>query len=740
MAGGPDRVVIGHRPALVWGGFNVSAISQQEALMAKKAKTPRHVPDGIREKARLGDQGITRGHGGETHQSAGGEVPVMTTQQGTPVADDQNSLRIGERGPSALEDFHFREKIFHFDHERIPERVVHARGYGAHGFFEAYASLKSLTRAEPFQKKGQRTPAFARFSTVAGNKGSGDLARDVRGFAVKLYTQEGNWDIVGNNMPVFFIQDPIKFPDLVHAAKDEPDRGFPQAQTAHDNFWDFISLTPESIHMSLWIMSDRAIPRSLRFMEGFGVHTFRLVNAHGDATFVKFHWKPKLGMQSVVWNEALKINGMDPDFHRRDMWGAIEAGDYPEWELGLQIFDDDFAEKFEFDVLDPTKIIPEEQVPVTPVGRLVLDRNVENFFAETEQVAFCTQNIVPGVDFTNDPLLQGRNFSYLDTQLKRLGGPNFTHLPINAPKCPFHTLQQDGHMAMINPRGRANYEPNSWGGAEGGPREDPKKGFQSWPAQEAGTKARLRPESFADHYSQARQFYISQTEVEQRHIADAFTFELSKVDTLAIRQRMVAHLLNVDHALAKAVASGLGLKRMPRAADAARPTREDLPPSPALSILLNQAGTFRGRKVGALVTDGAPATLVEGLKKAAGKEGAMVAFVAPRIGGVELSDGTWLEADEKIDGGPSVVFDAVVVLASEKGAALLATLAPARDFISDALAHNKFIGYSPEAQALIHPADPGEPTPEGVIPLRRAADLARFIQTCRALRCWARGA
>ncbi|HCR78574.1 MAG TPA: catalase HPII, partial [Alcanivorax sp.] len=385
------------------------------------------------------------------------------------------------------------------------------RGFAAHGYFENYAPLDKLTRAGLFQKKGQRTPAFVRFSTVAGNKGSGDLARDVRGFAVKLYTEEGNWDIVGNNIPVFFIQDAMKFPDLIHAAKQEPDRGFPQAQTAHDNFWDFISLTPESMHMVMWIMSDRTIPRSLRFMEGFGVHSFRMVNAKGESTFVKFHWKPKLGMQSVVWNEALKINGADPDFHRRDMWGAIESGDYPEWELGLQIFDEKFAEKFDFDVLDPTKIIPEEEVPVTPVGRLVLNRNVDNFFAETEQVAFCTQNIVPGIDFTNDPLLQGRNFSYLDTQLKRLGGPNFTHIPINAPKCPYHTLQQDGHMAMENPKGRANYEPNSWGGAEGGPRENPQRGFHSYPAEEAGTKQRLRPESFADHYSQARQFFISQT-------------------------------------------------------------------------------------------------------------------------------------------------------------------------------------------------------------------------------------
>ena len=434
-------------------------------------------------------------HTAEVHQTAGKDVPVLTTQQGIPVSDDQNTLSIGPRGPALLEDLHFREKIFHFDHERIPERVVHARGFGAHGYFENYESLAELTRADLFQRAGEKTPAFVRFSTVAGNKGSADLARDVRGFAVKLYTQQGNWDIVGNNIPVFFIQDAIKFPDLIHAAKQEPDRDFPQAQTAHDNFWDFISLMPESMHMIMWIMSDRAIPRSFRFMEGFGVHTFRLVNAEGKSTFVKFHWKPKFGLQSVVWNEAVKINGADPDFHRRDLWNAIQSGNFPEWELGLQLFDDAFAEKFAFDVLDATKIIPEEEVPIRKVGRLVLDRCVDNFFAETEQVAFCTNNIVPGIDFSNDPLLQGRNFSYLDTQVKRLGGPNFTHIPINAPKCPFQHFQQDGHMAMHNPKGRVNYEPNSRGSA-GGPREDPDSRFPFVPRRRGGRKAAAKAGEF----------------------------------------------------------------------------------------------------------------------------------------------------------------------------------------------------------------------------------------------------
>jgi catalase len=664
-------------------------------------------------------------------------VPVLTTQQGIPVSDDQNSLKIGARGPTALEDFHFREKIFHFDHERIPERVVHARGFGAHGYFENYESLADITKADLFQRPKEKTPLFVRFSTVAGNKGSPDLARDVRGFAVKIYTKQGNWDIVGNNIPVFFIQDAIKFPDIIHAAKQEPDRGFPQAQTAHDNFWDFISLTPESMHMVMWIMSDRAIPRSFRFMEGFGVHTFRLVNAEGKSTFVKFHWKPKLGLQSVVWNEAVKINGADPDFHRRDLWDAIKMGDYPEWELGLQLFDDSFAEKFDFDVLDATKFIPEEEVPVRRVGRLVLDRCVDNFFAETEQVAFCTQNIVPGIDFSNDPLLQGRNFSYLDTQLKRLGSPNFTHIPINAPKCPFASFQQDGHMALINPKGRVNYEPNSWGGEAGGPRESPEQGFRSYPAEEQGAKLRVRSETFADHYSQARQFYKSQTETEQNHLANALVFELSKVETPAIRGRMVAHLLNIDENLAKQVADGLGLKEMPKPADAARPT-QDLKPSPTLSIHLNGPKSFKGRKVGALLTDGVDKSLFESLKSALDGEGALLEIIAPKVGGVQASDGSWIEAKQKIDGGPSVLYDAVALLPSEQGAKLLAKEPAARDFVADAFAHMKFIGHTAAAAILFEKAGIAENRDEGFIALKGKDDCSAFVAACRQVRFWKR--
>ncbi|TIP23240.1 MAG: catalase [Mesorhizobium sp.] len=685
--------------------------------------------------ATIHDQKLVRGNGGELHQIAEGDSEILTTAQGGPVADDQNTLRIGQRGPSLIEDFHFREKIFHFDHERIPERVVHARGYGAHGFFETYESLAAYTRADIFQRAGEKTPAFVRFSTVAGSKGSFDLARDVRGFAVKFYTNEGNWDLVGNNIPVFFIQDAIKFPDVIHSVKPEPDRAFPQAQSAHDNFWDFISLTPESMHMVMWVMSDRAIPRSFRFMQGFGVHTFRLVNAKDESTFVKFIWKPKLGMQSVVWNEAVKINGADPDFHRRDLWNAIQSGDFPEWELNLQLFDQDFADSFDFDVLDPTKIIPEEILAPVPVGRLVLDRMPDNFFAETEQVAFMTQNVPPGVDFSNDPLLQGRNFSYLDTQLKRLGSPNFTHIPINAPKCPFHHFQQDGHMAMRNPVGHVNYQPNSFGE---GPRESPQHGFRSFAEAEEGQKVRLRAESFADHYSQARQFFNSQTAPEQKHIAMALSFELSKVETTVIRERMVAHLLNIDEGLAETVADKLGMKQLPKPTDAAVAPRDDLEPSPALSIIRNGPDSFAGRKVGVLVSPGADAALLKKLQAAIEKEGAVMEVIAPKVGGVEAADGSLIAAKHMIDGGPSVLFDAVALILSEEGAERLTGEAAARDFVADAFAHCKFIGFTSGAVPLLQKAGVDPEADEGMIGLDDPKAITGFIEGCRKLRLWSR--
>ena len=694
--------------------------------------------DNGRQRPRYANEQAGRGRGGESHQVAGDGRQQLTTQQGVVVGDDQNTLRAGERGPALLEDQHFREKIFHFDHERIPERVVHARGYGAHGYYENYEPLTDITRADIFSEAGLRTPAFVRFSTVAGNKGSADLARDVRGFATKFYTREGNWDLVGNNIPVFFIQDAIKFPDLIHAAKQEPDRGFPQAQTAHDNFWDFASLMPEATHMLMWIMSDRAIPRSFRFMEGFGVHTFRLVSARGLSTYVKFHWKPKQGLQSVTWNEAVKINGADPDFHRRDLWDAITQGDYPEWELCLQTFDDGFADRFDFDVLDATKIIPEEILPVRPVGRLVLDQVTDNFFAETEQVAFGTLNIVPGIDFTNDPLLQGRNFSYLDTQLKRLGSTNFTQLPVNAPKCPVAHFQQDGHMALANPVSRANYEPNSWAAPGGGPREDPAAGFTSYPGHEDGPKRRLRADSFADHYSQARQFYISQAPVERRHIAEAFTFELSKCDREDIRIRMVAGLRNVDTELATTVAQGLGLRDLPAAAPPAREPRSDLPASPALSILARGPGSFAGRKVGVLVTSGADAGLVAALRSAAADEKANLEIVAPTSGGTDASDGSTLEG-KQLDGAPSVLFDAVAIIATADGAAALAASPAARDFVSDAYAHCKFIAHTSGAAALLATAGlRADAPPDGGFVSLDDHKPADFITRCRQLRFWDR--
>ncbi len=677
----------------------------------------------------------TVGDGGETHQLVDGVV--LTTAQGAPIGDGQNSLRAGgPRGPVTLSDFQLREKIFHFDHERIPERVVHARGYGAHGYFETYESAEDITSADVFARAGERTPAFVRFSTVAGSEGSADLARDVRGFAVKLYTQQGNWDIVGNNIPVFFVQDALKFPDLVHAVKPEPDRGFPQAASAHDNFWDFASLMPETTHMLFWVMSDRGLPRSFRFMEGFGVHTFRMINPAGESVFVKFHWKPRQAVQSVMWPEAVKINGADPDFHRRDLWNAITSGDFPQWELGVQIFNDAFADSFEFDVLDATKLIPEELVPIRPLGRLVLDRVVDNFFAETEQVAFCTQNIVPGIDFSNDPLLAGRNFSYLDTQTKRLGGPNFTQLPINSPKCPFANFQQDGHMAMRNPVGRVNYEPNSWTGVDAGPREDPLSGFTSFSAEESGPQRRARPTKFADHYSQARQFLMSQTPVEQIHIVDAFVFELSKVATPAIRERMVANLINVSQEFAQLVADGLGLVELPQPTVVAAPLY-DLEPSPALSILANPLSDFSGRKVAALVSDGCDASTINALRNALMEEGATLEIVAQKIGGVIASDGSLVLADTTVSGGPSVVFDAVVICLSTAGAEELASVSAALEFVRDAHAHCKYVGYDGEPSlALVNLA--GLVTDSGYIDLSSGPE--QFLTQCRGLRLWERDA
>jgi catalase len=687
------------------------------------------------------DKHSDAGPGGATHQSAKGDEGSLTTNQGVVISDNQNTLKSGGRGPSLLEDFAFREKITHFDHERIPERIVHARGSGAHGYFEVTKAIPQLTRASFLAKKGKKTEVFARFSTVAGGAGAGDMPRDVRGFAVKFYTDEGNFDLVGNNIPVFFIQDAIKFPDLIHSVKMEPDRGYPQDATAHDTFWDFISLLPESMNMVLWIMSDRTIPRSLRMMEGFGIHTFRLVNAEGKSTFVKFHWRPTIGSASVIWDEAVKINGADPDFHRRDLYESIAKGALPEWEFGVQAFDEEQAASFDFDILDATKIIPEEIIPIEVVGRMVLDRNPVNFFAETEQVAFHPGHVVPGIDFTNDPLLQGRLFSYTDTQISRLGGANFHELPINRPRCPMRNLQRDGMRRMDVIPGRVAYEPNSLDPT--GPRENPQRGFRTFAAQEGedetGQKLRVRPESFADHYSQARQFYRSMSAPEQRHIQNAFASEFSKVETPAIRSRMLGHLALIDETLAGAVEAAIGMEGK-RAEITPYQTPVDLDPSPGLSLVGKAKPTLKGRKVGALVTDGADGDRLDALRGSLEKEGAELAVVAPKIGGVHLKSGKHLPADMALSGAPSVFFDAVAIFASAEGTKSLLKNSAAIDWVRDAFGHLKVIGYVTTAKPLFAKAGVADDLDEGVIELDARASIGQYIEAAKQQRVWAREA
>jgi len=652
------------------------------------------------------------GDGGELHQQALGPDDRLTTNHGVPVSDNQNSLKAGPRGPSLLEDFVLREKIHHFDHERIPERIVHARGSGAHGYFELTESLEAYTTAKILTEVGARTEVFTRFSTVAGGAGSVDTPRDVRGFAVKLYTREGNWDLVGNDIPVFFIQDAIKFPDLIHSVKMEADRGYPQAASAHDTFWDFIGLMPESTHMIMWAMSDRGIPRSLRMIEGFGVNTFRLLDAAGTPTFVKFHWRPKLGLQSTCWDEAVKIAGADPDFHRRDLYDAIDGGDFPEWEFGVQLLSQEEADGLPFDILDATKLIPEEVFPVRVVGRMVLDRNPDNFFAETEQVAFLPTNVPPGIDFSEDPLLQGRLFSYQDTQLSRLGSVNFHQLPINRAKgCPIMNMQRDGQMQMDVPVGRANYEPNSLSqaGEAAGPRESLAAGFRTTAVPVEESKVRVRSETFADHYSQARLFFRSQTAPEQAHLASAIVFELSKVTFEHIRSRVLANLRNVDETLAQRLADGLGVASLPDRSPAAVEPR-DMDLSPALRIVGKYPETLEGRTVGILVADGSDAALVDQVKAAVVAAGAKAKVVAPKIS-VKLDGGDAQPADGQLAGSPSVIFDAVALILSEAGAASLLKEAAAIDFVKDAFGHLKAIAYTPAVQRLLDKAgvevDPG---------------------------------
>ena len=670
-----------------------------------KQKTMNHSGKHKPEKVAATNRDSQPAASGELHQIAAGEHPALTTNQGLAISDNQNSLRLNRRGPTLLEDFILREKITHFDHERIPERIVHARGTGVHGFFELTASLKQYTTARILTEVGEETPVFTRISTVVGGAGSVDTPRDIRGFAVKFYTKEGNWDLVGNNIPVFFIQDAIKFPDLVHAVKMEPDRGFPQSAAAHDTFWDFISLTPESMHTVMWIMSDRTLPRSLRMIEGFGVHSFRLINDAGESSFVKFHWRPKLGLQSTIWDETVKISGADQDFHRRDMFEAIQAGNFPEWEFSVQLFTQEEADRFPFDHLDATKLIPEELVPLKVIGRMVLDRWPNNFFAETEQVAYCPANVVPGIDFSNDPLLQGRLFSYLDTQLSRLGSSNFHQIPVNAPKCPFANQQRDGHMQMEQPGGRVAYEPNSL--SENSPRETPTKGFHSAAVTETGEKGRIRAVAFADHYSQARQFYLSQTAYEQAHIASALVFELSKVEHLHIRVAMVGHFRHIEEDLANRVAAGLGFDKMPDAPVAAAPVLE-MEPSPALQTIGKMKDTLMGRAIGILIADGSDGAVIKKIKKAATNAGASVKIVAPKVGGAKLADGSMLAADGQLAGTPSVLFDAVAVILSNEGAKALSMESTAIDFVRDAFAHLKAIAIDQGGRALLKTAHVGQ--------------------------------
>ena len=662
---------------------------------------------------------------------------ALRTNQGVKISDNQNTLKVGARGPSLLEDFIMREKITHFDHERIPERIVHARGTAAHGYFQTYESHAALTKAGFLTDPAKQTPVFVRFSTVQGPRGSGDTVRDVRGFAVKFYTDEGNFDLVGNNMPVFFIQDAIKFPDFVHAVKPEPHNEIPTGGSAHDTFWDFVSLVPESAHMVLWTMSDRAIPKSLRTIEGFGIHTFRLINAEGKASFVKFHWKPKQGVCSLVWDEAQKLAGKDTDFHRRDLWESIEMGDYPEWEFGVQIVAEEDEHKFDFDLLDPTKIIPEELVPVTPLGKMVLNRNPDNFFAETEQVAFCPGHIVPGIDFTNDPLLQGRLFSYTDTQISRLGGPNFHELPINRPLAPNHNGQRDGMHRTTIDKGRASYEPNSIDG--GWPKETPPAaqdgGFESYPERIDAHKIRQRSESFGDHFSQATLFFNSMSDAEKEHIIAAYSFELGKVDREYIRARQVNEILaNIDLTLAARVAANLGLPAPTAATVQTKP--QTLKASPALSQMNLLSGDIKSRKVAILVANGVDAASVTAIKTVLEAQGAYGKVLGPTSSPVKTADGQSLPVDASMEGLPSVAFDAVWIAGGEASIKALSGDGVALHYVLEAYKHLKAIGVSPDAKVLIEALKLDEDA--GLLVGQDDATFQAFVAAIAQHRVWAR--
>ncbi len=673
----------------------------------------------------------------------------LTTAEGVKIADNQNSLKAGSRGPTLLEDFFLRQKMTHFDHERIPERIVHARGFGAHGHFQLKTSLSQITCADFLTQTDKPTPVFVRFSTVAGNKGSSEMARDVRGFAVKFYTDEGNFDLVGNNIPVFFIQDALKFPDLVHAVKQEPHHNMPQAASAHDTFYDFLSLMPESMHMHMWQMSDRTIPRSVRMMEGFGVHTYRLLTREGGCKLVKWHFKPKLGMDSVLWDEAQKISGLNPDFLNEDLWTNIEDGNFPEWEVGLQIFTEEEAESFPFDVLDATKLVPEELVPVTPIGTLVLNRNVDNFFAETEQVAYHPGNIVPGLDFTNDPLLQGRLFSYADTQLIRLGGPNFAELPINRPVVSVNNNQRDGFGRQRIDRGRVSYEPNSL--AKGCPFAAGRDlgAFLHHAEKIDAHKIRERSASFSQHFTQARLFYNSQTEVEKQHIVEACSFEVSKCTVPHIRERMVKLYYNIDQDLAQAVARNLGIEQVdgdlsylkdspaPKPSDPGQ-THQDS--SPALSIQKNGPSGLKTRKVAALVADGFHGASVAELKSSLESEGATLELVGPRLGAITCDKGHAHSIAKTFDNCGSPLYDAVVAVGGGSDCDALARHPMVAQHLLDAYRHKKPIGGVGGGEAVLRRLRPeGDLGEQGLIDGQERADFpSRFLQALKQGRFWKR--
>ncbi|WP_455427944.1 catalase HPII [Dryocola sp. LX212] len=670
-----------------------------------------------------------------------GENVPLTTNQGVRIADDQNSLRAGTRGPTLLEDFILREKITHFDHERIPERIVHARGSAAHGFFQPYKNLSDVTKADFLSDPDKITPVFVRFSTVQGGAGSADTVRDIRGFATKFYTEEGIFDLVGNNTPVFFIQDAHKFPDFVHAVKPEPHWAIPQGGSAHDTFWDYVSLQPETLHNVIWAMSDRGLPRSYRTMEGFGIHTFRLINAEGKSTFVRFHWKPVAGKASLLWDESQKLTGRDPDFHRRDLWESIEAGDFPEYELGLQLIPEEDEFKYDFDLLDPTKLIPEELVPVQLVGKMTLNRNPDNFFAENEQAAFHPGHIVPGLDFSNDPLLQGRLFSYTDTQISRLGGPNFHEIPINRPVCPYHNFQRDGMHRMDIDSNPANYEPNSIN--DNWPRETPpgpkRGGFESYQARVEGHKIRERSPSFGEYYSHPRLFWQSQTPVEQQHIIGAFSFELSKVARPYIRERVLDHLTHIDISLAQGVAENLGIELSDEQMHVAPPKDVNgLKKDPSLSLYAVPSGNIKGRVVAVLLSENASATDVLAVVKGLKAQGVHAKLLFSRMGQITADDGSVVPISATFAGSPSVSVDAVIVPGGDLSSIL--NDGQAAYYLLEAYKHLKVIGLAGNARkfkAKLHIDDQGE---EGIVEADDASGnfIDEFLKLLAGHRIWTR--